>query len=149
MALQDIISKDLTAAMKAGDKLRTETLRSLRAQIIEYNKRGLNRAINEEEELSIITTAAKKRREAVEEFKKANRIDMADKEESELKIISEYLPKQLSEEEATEIVKRIVSESGAQSMKDIGKVMPAAMKELKGKIEGKIVQDIVKKILGS
>ena len=83
MSFEEQISKDITIAMKAGDKLRTETLRMLRASIIELNKRGLNREITPEEELSILTSAAKKRKEAIEEFKKAGRNEMAEKEESE------------------------------------------------------------------
>jgi uncharacterized protein len=149
MSLEAQINKDLTTSMKAGDKLRTETLRMIRAQIIEYNKRGLNREISGEEEITILTTAAKKRKEAIEEYNKVNRPDMAEKEENELKIIAEYLPKPISEDEAAEIIKKIISDSGAQGLKDIGKVMPVAMKEFKGKIDGKVVQEIVKKLLGS
>jgi uncharacterized protein len=144
---QEQISKDINSAMKAGDKLRTETLRMIRAQIIEFNKRGLNREITPEEELSILTSAAKKRKEAIEEFKKAGRTEMAEKEQSELNIIQEYLPKQLTKEEIYEIVKKIVADSGATSQKDFGKVMPLTMKELKGKADGKLIQDIVKELL--
>jgi uncharacterized protein len=144
---QEQISKDINSAMKAGDKLRTETLRMIRAQIIEFNKRGLNREITPDEELSILTSAAKKRKEAIEEFSKAGRTEMAEKEQSELNIIQEYLPKQLTKEEIYEIVKKIVADSGATSQKDFGKVMPLTMKELKGKADGKLIQDIVKELL--
>jgi uncharacterized protein len=147
MSLTEQISKDITTAMKAGDKLRTETLRMIRATIIEFNKRGLNREITPEEELSILSTASKKRKEAIEEYTKAGRLEMAAKEESELNIIQEYLPKQLSKEEVYEIVKNIVAESGAVSAKDFGKVMPLAVKSLKGKADGKVIQEIVKELL--
>ena len=147
MSFEEQISKDITIAMKAGDKLRTETLRMLRASIIELNKRGLNREITPEEELSILTSAAKKRKEAIEEFKKAGRNEMAEKEESELLIIQEYLPKQLTREEIYEIVKNVIVECGASSPKDFGKAMPLAMKSLKGKADGKLIQDIVKELL--
>jgi uncharacterized protein YqeY len=147
MTLQEKISKDITVAMKAGDKLRTETLRLLRASIIELNKRGLNREITPEEELSVLVSASKKRKEAIEEFTKAGRLEMAQKEEDELKIIQEYLPAQLSEEEITEKLKNIISTIGASGAKDFGKVMPVAMQELKGKADGKLIQTILKKLL--
>lgn len=147
MSLQEQISKDIATAMKAGDKLRTETLRMIRASIIELNKRGLNREITAEEEIAVLLSAAKKRKEASEEFKKAGRVEMAQKEEDELKIIQEYLPEQLSEEEITEKLKSIISNTGAVGAKDFGKVMPVAMKELKGKADGKLIQTILKKLL--
>ncbi len=147
MSLESQISKDITIAMKAGDKLRTETLRMLRAQFIELNKRGLNREISPEEELQLLTTAAKKRKEAIEEFTKAGRTEMAEKEKNELLIIQEYLPKQLEKEEVIAVVKKIIVDTGAGSQKDFGKVMPLVMKELKGKADGKIIQEIVKELL--
>jgi uncharacterized protein YqeY len=147
MSLQETISKDIATAMKAGDKLRTETLRLIRASIIELNKRGLNRDITLEEELSVLVSAAKKRKEAIEEFTKAGRVEMAQKEEDELKIIQEYLPAQLSEEEITEKLKNIISATGASNAKDFGKVMPLAVQELKGKADGKLIQTILKKLL--
>jgi uncharacterized protein YqeY len=81
-------------------------------------------------------------------YQKAGRTDLADQEQRELEIINEYLPKQMSREEAEDIVKKIIQEVGAVSAKDFGKVMPAAMKELKGKIDGKVVQEVVKQQLG-
>jgi len=147
MSLQEQISKDIATAMKAGDKLRTETLRMIRASIIELNKRGLNREITAEEEIAVLLSAAKKRKEASEEFKRAGRVEMSQKEEDELKIIQEYLPEQLSEEEITEKLKSIISNTGAVGAKDFGKVMPVAMKELKGKADGKLIQTILKKLL--
>lgn len=147
MSLQEQITKDITASMKAGDKVRTETLRMIRAQIIEYNKRGLNRDITPDEELAILSSAAKKRKEAAEEYKKAGRMELAEKENSELLIIQEYLPKQMDKEEIVKLVTKIIAETGADSQKDFGKVMPLAMKELKGKADGKVIQDIVKELL--
>ena len=147
MSLEEKINKDITASMKAGDKLRTETLRLIRASIIELNKRGLNREINEEEELSVLVSAAKKRKEAIQEFKNAGRLEMAQKEEDELKIIQEYMPEQLSEEEITEKLKDIITATGASGTKDFGKVMPIAIQELKGKADGKLIQTILKRLL--
>ena len=148
MTLTDRINDDLKVAMKSGDSIKLNTIRSIRAQIIEFNKRGTNSAITPEDELTILLSAAKKRREAIEMYEKAGRTDLSDQEKRELNIINEYLPKQMSIEDAGEIVKRIIVEAGALSVKDFGKVMPLAMKELKGKIDGEIVQEVVKQQLG-
>jgi uncharacterized protein len=148
MNLSEQINNDLKAAMKSGDSVKLNTIRSIRAQIIELSKRGADTVITPEEELGVLLAGAKKRKEAIEMYEKAGRNDLADQEKRELEIISTYLPKQMSKEEVTEIVKRIIGEVGASSSRDFGKVMPLAMKELKGKIDGKIVQEIVKHQLG-
>ena len=148
MTLSQKISEDLKHAMKSGDKLRLETLRTVRAQMIELTKRGTGTEITADEEISALLAAAKKRKEAIELYRQAGREELAHQEEQELQIINEYLPKQMSHDEAEAIIVSIIAQSGAASVKDIGKVMPSAMKELRGKIDGKIVQEIVKKKLG-
>jgi uncharacterized protein len=147
MGLTQRINEDLKTAMKAGNKLRLETLRMLRAQIIEFEKKGLDRAMNEDDEMSILISATKKRKEAIEHFQNAGRMELVEQETKELEIISEYMPKQLSREEAENIVTTIIQQSGAISMKEMGKVMPVAMKELKGKIDSKVISEIVKQKL--
>jgi hypothetical protein len=147
MNLTQHINEDLKAAMKSGNKLRLETLRMLRAQIIEFEKKGLDRPMNEDDEMSILISASKKRKEAIEIFTKAGRMELVEQETKELGIISEYLPKQLSRENAEKIVENLIQQSGAASMKDLGKVMPIAMKELKGKIDSKVISEIVKQKL--
>jgi uncharacterized protein len=147
MALTQRINEDLKAAMKSGNKLRLETLRMLRAQIIEFEKKGLDRPMNEDDEMSILMSASKKRKEAIEIFTKAGRMELVEQETKELEIISEYLPKQLSREDAEKIIENLIQQSGAASMKDLGKVMPIAMKELKGKIDSKVISEIVKQKL--
>ena len=147
MNLTQRINEDLRAAMKSGNKLRLETLRMLRAQIIEFEKKGLDRPMNEDDEMSILMSASKKRKEAIEIFTKAGRMELVEQETKELGIISEYLPKQLSREDAEKIVENLIQQSGAASMKDLGKVMPIAMKELKGKIDSKVISEIVKQKL--
>ena len=147
MGLTQRINEDLKSAMKSGDTLRRETLRMLRAQIIEFEKKGLDRPMNEEDEMSILISAAKKRKEAIEQFTNARRMELVAQEAKELEIISEYLPKQLSREEAEGIVEKIIKEAGAVSSKEMGKVMPLAMKELKGKIDSKVISEIVKQQL--
>ncbi len=148
MTLSQKISEDMKLAMKSGDKLRLETLRSIRAQMIELTKRGTGSEITPDEEISALLAAAKKRKEAIDLYRQAGREELARQEEQELAIINTYLPKQMSKEEAETVIDAIVSQLGASSMKDIGKVMPVAMKELKGKIDGKSVQEIVKRKLG-
>lgn len=148
MTLSEQINIDLKAAMKAGDKTRLETLRLLRAHFIELSKRGEGQTITPDEELSVLTAAIKKRKEAIEIYEKGGRQDLVAQERTELEIISSYLPKQLPPDEAAHLIERIIRETGAATPKDFGKVMPLAMKELKGKIDGKVVQELVKSKLG-
>ena len=149
MNIDEKINSELKDSIKAGNKLRMETLRSIRAAIIEFNKSGAGRAINDDDCLKIIKNQAKRRRDAIELYKTANRPELLEKEEKELEIISEFLPKQLSEEEIKNIILVLVEKSGASGMQDIGKVMGPAMKELSGKADGGMVQSIVKAILGN
>jgi hypothetical protein len=149
MTLNERINNDLKEALKSRDRTRLDTLRLLRAGMIELSKRGTGKEITPEDELSVLTAAVKKRKEAIELYEKGGRADLAHQERQELDVISSYLPKQLSKEEAEQVIQRIISETGASSSKDFGKVMPLAMKELKGRIEGKLVQEIVKSKLGA
>jgi hypothetical protein len=149
MTLNERINNDLKAAMKSREKTKLETLRLLRAHMIELSKRGEAKEITPEEELSVLMAAIKKRKEAIEVYEKAGRAELAQQERAELDVISSYLPKQLSAEEAAEIILQIIAQTGANGAKDFGKVMPLAMKELKGKIDGKRVQELVKAKLGA
>jgi len=149
MTLNERINNDLKEALKSRDRTRLDTLRLLRAGMIELSKRGTGKEITPEDELSVLTAAVKKRKEAIELYEKGGRADLAHQERQELDVISSYLPKQLSKEEAEQIIQRIIAETGAISSKDFGKVMPLAMKELKGRIEGKLVQELVKSKLGA
>jgi len=147
MNLKDKINQDLKDAMKSGDKIRLETIRSIRALILEFEKSGTGKEWNNEEEIRLLTSAAKKRKESIEQFRNGGRNELADKEEAELKIIEEYLPKQLSREEILDEVKKIAAEIGAKTKDDFSKLMPVAAKTLKGKADGKIVKEIVEIIL--
>jgi len=147
MNLVEKINNDLKEAMKSGDKIRLETIRSIRALILEFQKSGSGKEFTDDEGIRILTAAAKKRKEAIEQFTNANRLDLAEKESAELKIIEEYLPKQLSKEEILEEVKKIANEVGAKDKNDFAKVMPVAAKNLKGKADGKIIREIVEKFL--
>lgn len=149
MALELTITEGIKAATKSGDKLRLETLRSIRAMIIEFNKSGVGREMNSDDELKLLNLAAKKRRDAIEMYEKAGRADLYDKEKAELEIIMEFLPKQLSDDEIRTITQARIEAVGAKGMADMGKVMGGLMKELAGKADGGRVQSIVKEILGS
>lgn len=150
MALKDKISEDLKAAMKSGDKLRLETLRTIRATLMEkeIERRGSGKEVTPEDELGVLTGAAKKRRESIEQFQKGGRADLVDQETKELGIIQEYLPKQMSAEEVVTVVRGIIAQAGAAGPADFGKVMPLVMKELKGKADGKLIQETVRRTLG-
>lgn len=148
MTLNERINTDLKDAMKSGEKTKLETLRSIRAQMIELSKRGMGKEITADEELSVLMSAIKKRKEAIELYEKGGRMELVKQEQQELEIIIAYLPKQMSKEEAGQIIAAIITQTGAASAKDFGKVMPLAMKDLKGKIDGKIVQELVKNKLG-
>jgi len=147
MNLKEKINNDLKDAMKAGDKIRLQTIRSIRALIIEFEKSGLKKILDQEEEIKLLSSAAKKRKESIEEFRKAGREDLASNEEAELKIIMTYLPAQLSVEEVESRVKQLAEEIGAVSKADFAKLMPAAIKQLKGLADGKTVKQAVEKIL--
>lgn len=148
--LLERINYDFKVTMKSGDKIKLETLRSLRAALKEKEiaLRSQKKELSEDDVLSVITTAAKKRREAIGEYRKAERNDRAEEEQKELTIIQEYLPEQLSPEEIEYKVQGAIKAAGAASIKDMGKVMSLLMPELKGRADGKIIQSIVKKLLG-
>ncbi|MCE2754557.1 MAG: GatB/YqeY domain-containing protein [Ignavibacteriae bacterium] len=147
MTFEQKINEDLKESMKSGDKLRLETLRSLRASIIEFSKSGTGKDMSEEDSQKILLNASKKRKDAIEMYKQAGRQDLLEKEESELAIIAAYLPEQLSESEVVDALKSIIQQAGAEGPKDMGKVMGLAMKELRGKADGTLVQQCLKQLL--
>lgn len=144
MSLEVKINDELKSAMKAKDSIRIDALRSLRSAIIEFNKSGAEREMNNDDEMKLLKSAAKKRKDAIDMYEKGNRTDLAEKEKAELKIIEEFLPEQMSEAEITKIIEKVIADTGAESMKDMGKVMGASMKALKGMADGNVVQNIVK-----
>ncbi len=148
MSIQSRLLEDMKSAMKSGDKIRLETIRGLRSQIrnTEIEK---GHDLNDEEVIEVLTTAAKRRRESIEQFKAGNRMDRAVEEERELGIIQEYMPEQLSEEEITSLVDKVIQEVGASSAGDMGKVMGNLMPQVKGRADGKMVQKIVQQKLAT
>jgi hypothetical protein len=147
MNLKDKINLDLKDAMKSGDKIKLETIRSVRALILEFEKSGAGKELTAEDEVKMLSTAVKKRKDSIEQFRNAGREELASKEEKELEILLSYLPKQLSEDEIASKVKQIASEIGAKAKEDFPKLMPLVMKELKGKADGKLVKTIVENFL--
>jgi uncharacterized protein YqeY len=147
MSLKTKVSDDIKTAMKAKDKVRLETLRSIKKVILEKETtvRPLGQEeLTEEQELEVLTQLAKQRKDSVTQYQNAGRNDLADQEAQELKIIEEFLPQQLTEAEIEAIVDEQIAQVGASSPKDMGKVMGPVMKQLKGRADGSQVQAIVK-----
>lgn len=147
MSLKEQIGEDIKTAMKAKDKIRLQTVRSIKKAIldkeVELRPKGQD-SLNPEQEIELLSQQAKQRRDSIEQFKNAGRDDLAEKESQELSIIETYLPEQVSDEEVEAIIDEILASSGATSLKDLGKVMGPAMKQLKGKADGKKIQALVK-----
>ncbi len=147
MSLKDQIGEDIKTAMKAKDKIRLETVRGIKKVILEKESelraKGQD-SLTPEQEIEVLSQQAKQRRDAIEQYLKANREDLVEKEQAELVIIETYLPEQLSEEELGQIVDQIITQVGAKTAKDLGKVMGVAMKQLKGKADGKKIKELVK-----
>ncbi|MEA5508428.1 GatB/YqeY domain-containing protein [Crocosphaera sp. UHCC 0190] len=148
--LKERLTEDIKLAMKARDKIRLETVRSIKKVVlekeVEVRPKGQEK-LTPEQELEVLSQQAKQRRDSIEQYRQGGRDDLADKEALELAIIETYLPAQLSDEEIGGIIDQIIASSGATSPKDMGKVMGPVMKELKGKADGKKVQEMVKEKL--
>lgn len=146
MSIKDTINDHIKNAMLNKDALRLGTLRMVKAKLLEkeVEKRTSPEGMTAEDEMQVLLSSAKMRRESIEEFDKAGRKDLADKERKELEIIQEYLPKQMSREEVVKFVDDLAVKLGVEGQKDFGKLMGAAMKDLRGKADGKVVQEIVK-----
>lgn len=149
MSLKERIGEDLKAAMKAGPSRRLDTLRTLRAALMEkeIERRGTPTGMTPEDEIGVLLSAAKRRKESIEQFQKGGREDLVRQETEELAIIGEYLPQQMGREEVERVVREVIASTGASSAADFGKVMPQVMKQLKGKADGRMIQDIVKGLL--
>ena len=148
MTLTEQINKHMKEALKAGRKLELETLRQIRASILEFEKKQVGATMTDEDEIALLSSAVKKRREAIEQFRAAGRTDLVEHETAEMEIISRYLPKQLSNDEITALIKTVIAKTGAEGPKEMGKVMGPIMKLVKGKADGNRVQALVKHLLG-
>lgn len=146
MNLKQIISQDLKTAMKARDRVRLDTLR-LTLSSITYAEKEKKRELTDEELLDVVIRERKKRREAIEEYTKAGRTDLADKEQAEAQVLSTYLPEQMSDDEVTAVVKEVIAATGAAGPGDIGKVMGAVIPRTKGRADGKKINEIARGLL--
>lgn len=150
MALKQNIESEIKSAMLAKDKTRLSALRSIKSLILlEETKSGAKAEITEDDEMKLLTKAAKQRKDSADIYQQQNRDDLYEVEMAELKIIQEFLPEAFSDEELTEAVKAIIAETGAAGPKDMGKVMGAASKQLAGKADGKAISEKVKALLNS
>ena len=148
MPLLERIDNELKAAMKSSDKIKVSTLRMVKASL--KNREIEKRAeLSDEEVIEVLTTLAKQRRESISEFERGGRADLAEREREELAVIQSYLPEQLSEEELNRIVQETIEETGASSLKDVGKVMKSLMPKVKGRADGRQVNQKVRKLLGA
>lgn len=148
MALFDQISKDIIAAMKAKDKVRLEALRNVKKLFLEAKTApGANDELTDDAALKILAKLAKQGKDTAALYTSQNREDLANEELTQVAVIEEYLPKQLSEEELKAAIQKIIEETGASSPKDMGKVMGVATKTLAGKAEGKAISTVVKALL--
>ncbi len=144
MSLSNRLTEDLKLAMKSRDQLRMDVIRMIKAAVL--NKEvELKRDLDDAEMSRVMTTLVKQRRESVEQFEKAQRLELAAKERKEIEIIESYLPKPLTHQELEALVASIISETGSSSMKDMGQIMKAVMARVAGQpIDGKQVSDLVK-----
>lgn len=148
MALFEKVNEDIKTAMKERDKVALETLRNIKKVFLEAKTApGANDTLEDADALKMIQKLAKQGKESAQTYIDAGRQDLADAELAQVSVIERYLPEQLSEAEIEKIVKTIIEQTGAASMKDMGKVMGLANKQLAGKADGKTISGIVKKLL--
>ena len=145
-AIKDRLQEDWKTALKAKDRFTTSVISTAKAALLLVEKTD-NRKLEEDEVISILAKEVKQRRESILEFEKGNRQDLVDQCKAEIEILLKYLPQQLSEEEVKQIVKESAQELGANSIKDMGKVMSAVRPKVLGKADGKLVSQIVKEYL--
>jgi uncharacterized protein YqeY len=149
MSLEERINQDLKEAMKAKDQVALRGIRAIKAAILLEKTSGTKHDLDADADIKILQKLVKQRRDSLDIYEKQNRPDLAQTEREEIEIIERYLPQQLSEAELRAELEAIVAETGASSMKDMGKVMGAASKKLAGRADGKAISSIVKELLGS
>jgi uncharacterized protein YqeY len=147
MSLFDKINDDLKTAMKNKDQVTLKAIRAIKSALLLKKTESGDKDVSADEELKILQRLAKQRKESADVYQNQGREDLAKDELDELAVIQNYLPKQLSEEEVEAGLKEIIQEVGAESMKDMGKVMPVAMKKFGGAADGKTISIVLKKLL--
>ncbi|MBQ1191541.1 MAG: GatB/YqeY domain-containing protein [Bacteroidales bacterium] len=148
MTLEERINADIKAAMLAKERKKLDALRAVKSAILLLKTNGSGDAISEEAEIACLQKLVKQRKESAELYKQQNRMDLYEDEAFQQAVIEAYLPEQMSEEEIRTELQKIISETGASSVKDMGKVMGAAQKAFAGRADNKLVSSIVKELLG-
>lgn len=148
MSLFEVINEEIKRAMLAKDKVRLEALRGIKKEFQEAKtEKGASSELSNEKAISILNKMAKQRKDSAEIYTEQNRTDLAETEIEQMKVIKEFLPEQLSQEELEAEIKRIITDTEASSLKDMGTVMAIATKSLMGKAEGRKIAETVKKLL--
>ncbi|MCB0578279.1 MAG: GatB/YqeY domain-containing protein [Phaeodactylibacter sp.] len=147
MSLEERIMQDLKEAMKAKDQAALRGIRAIKAAILLEKTSGSKHDLSGDMEMKLLQKLVKQRKDSLDIYEKQSREDLAQTEREEIEVIERYLPKQLSEEELRAEIKKIIAEAGADSMKDMGKVMGVAQKKLAGKADGKTMSGIVRELL--
>ncbi len=147
MSLEDTISEAIKTAMREKDKVALDSLRAVKAQILLLKTEAKGAEVSAEQEIAILQRMIKQRKDSMEQFTAQNRSDLADVEAAQMKVIEQYLPKQLTSEELEAEIAKIIADTGAADMKDLGKVMGTASKTLAGKSDGKSISEMAKKLL--
>lgn len=147
MSLSERLNEDMKQAMKSQDKFKLSVIRMVRSTI-KNSEIDLKRSLDDNEVLDVLTREIKQRKDSLQEFTKAGRDDLAENLKAELVILAEYMPQQLSEEEVKAIVQQTIQQIGASSKADMGKVMTALMPQVKGRADGKLINQLVQQLLG-
>lgn len=147
MPLLEQIDQDLIKALKGGDREAADTLRGLKSDIKYFQIEKRLEKVTDDDVVTILSTAAKRRRDSIDQFASGGRDDLVAKETKELELIKHYLPEQLSETEIEALVREIIAETGAESPSDMGRVMKAVMPKVKGRADGKLVKQVVTQLL--
>ena len=142
MSITERIAEELKQAQKSGDQVKLSTLRMLKSEL-KYKEIEKGKTLTEEDEIQVLSTSAKKRQDSITQFKQGNRPDLVAKEESELKVVQSYLPEQLSEQDLNNLVEEAIREVEAKAKSDLGKVMKSLMPKVKGRADGKLVNQMV------
>jgi len=148
MSLEAKINNDLKTAMKAKDQTALRGIRAIKSAILLLKTDGTGEAIDETKEIKMLQKLVKQRKDSLDIYEKQNREDLAQKEREEIALIEKYLPKQMDVAELEGVLQKIIEQTGASSMRDMGKVMGMASKQLAGKADGKTISTVVKNLLG-
>lgn len=146
MSLMELLTADMKAAMKQGEKARLSVIRLVRGAVRQAEIDG-KKTLNDDEIINVIAKEVKMRRDSIEEFERGKRADLVEKTKAEIDILTPYLPDPLSPDEVKQIAEKAVAEVGAATAKDMGKVMRVLMPRIKGRADGKLVNEIIRSLL--